>query len=105
MILYSVTINVNDTIHDEWVEWMRKKHIPEVMDTGCFASAEMFRIVSPEPDDGTTYGIQYAAKDILDYEKYQIEHAAILQTKLKDKYGRNFTSARTVMESLEDDLS
>jgi hypothetical protein len=84
---------------------MQKVHIPEVMETGCFESYEMFRIVSPEPDDGTTYCIHYTVKDILDYERYQIEHAAILITKHKDKYGRNFTAVRTVMESVEDDLS
>lgn len=104
MILYSITINVDDSIHDEWVEWIQKEHIPEVMETGCFGTAEMFRIVSPEPEDGTTYCIQYMASDISDYERYQIEHAAILQTKHKDKYGRNFTAVRTVMESLDDDL-
>jgi hypothetical protein len=105
MILYSVTINVDDSIHDEWVDWIQKVHIPEVMETECFGSAEMFRIVSPEPEEGTTYCIHYIANDILDYERYQIEHAAILQTKHKDKFGRNFTAVRTVMESLEDDLS
>jgi hypothetical protein len=105
MILYNVTINVNDSIHDEWLSWMEQEHIPEVMETECFGSAEIFRIVSPEPDEGTTYCIQYIANDILDYERYQLEHAAIFQTKHKDKFGKNFTAVRTVMESLEDDLS
>ncbi len=105
MILYSVTINVEDSIHDEWVKWMQQEHIPEVMETECFGSAEMFRIVSPEPEEGTTYCIQYMAGDISDYERYQIEHAAILQTKHKDKFGKKFTAVRTVMESMEDDLS
>jgi hypothetical protein len=98
MILYSVTINVDDSIHDRWYEWIKKEHIPEVMATGCFKSSEIFRVVSPEPEEGTTYCIQYYSDDIADYEKYQIEHAAILQTKHKDKFGNNFTSFRTVME-------
>jgi hypothetical protein len=105
MILYSVTINVDDTIHDDWLDWMEKEHIPEVMDTECFVSAEMFRVVSPEPEEGTTYCVQYVAGDISDYERYQIEHAAILQTKHKDKFGKKFTAVRTVMESMDDDIS
>ena len=105
MILYSVTINVDDSIHDEWVEWMQNEHIPEVMASGCFYDSEIFRVVSPETEDGTTYCIQYYAEDISDYEKYQIEQAAIMQTKLKDKYGKKFTAVRTVMEKLENDLS
>jgi len=105
MILYSVTINVDDSIHDEWVEWMQNEHIPEVMASGCFYDSDLFRIVSPETDDGTTYCVQYYAEDISDYEKYQIEHAAILQTKHKDKFGKKFTAVRAVMEKLENDLS
>ncbi|MEO8448027.1 MAG: DUF4286 family protein, partial [bacterium] len=28
MILYNVTVNVDDSVHDEWLEWMKTIHIP-----------------------------------------------------------------------------
>ncbi|MGQ3086877.1 DUF4286 family protein, partial [Flavobacterium sp.] len=30
MIIYNVTINIDDSVHDKWLTWMMEKHIPEV---------------------------------------------------------------------------
>lgn len=102
MIVYNVTVNVDDSIHDEWVEWMSKEHMPKVLETGCFKESNIYRIVSPEPDEneGQTYCIQYYAKTIDDYERYQLEYAAFLQSEHTEKYEGRFTAFRTVMESV-----
>lgn len=102
MIVYNVTINVDDSIHDEWVEWMTKQHIKGVLSTGCFKDGKIYRIVSPEPDEGEgqTYCIQYFAKTLDDFERYQFQHAAILQSEHQEKYEGKFTAFRTVMESV-----
>ena len=33
MIIYNVTVTLNENIHSRWVEWIRKEHIPEVLST------------------------------------------------------------------------
>jgi hypothetical protein len=38
MIVYNVTINLDHDIHDEWVKWMKEKHLHDVMATGMFTS-------------------------------------------------------------------
>ena len=37
MLVYNVTVKVNTDIHEEWLEWMKKTHIPEVLATGYFS--------------------------------------------------------------------
>lgn len=99
MLIYNIQLNVDDSIHDEWFEWMKKKHIPDVMNTGCFKESKIFRVLSPEPEEGTTnYVVHYVCNNLEDYEKYQIEHAAFLQSEHKDKFGSKFTAYRTLME-------
>jgi hypothetical protein len=100
MLIYSVTINVDEDIHDEWLGWMSSEHIPDVIATRCFSDYRMYRILSPETEDGETYVIQYRCDTVEDYERYQIEHAAILQSEHKDKYGGRFTAFRTLMEEV-----
>ena len=34
MIIYNVTSNIDESIHDEWLNWMRQEHIPQVLGTG-----------------------------------------------------------------------
>ena len=69
MIIYNVTVSlVDQTIHEEWLNWMKTKHIPDVMNTGCFLSNKICRLMV---DDEITYAIQYTCKDLATLEKYQ----------------------------------
>ncbi len=102
MILYNVTVNVDDTIHDEWLEWMTKQHIPDVLSTGLFTDNKMFKITDPEPEEGKTYSIQYFCKSMEDYAKYRVEHAPFLQDKHEKKYGGRFVAFRTLLTEVSD---
>ena len=55
MIIYNVTINIEESISQEWMSWMQKTHIPEVMNTGMFVSAKMTRVMVEEQMGGITY--------------------------------------------------
>ena len=46
MIIYNVTVTLNENIHSRWVEWIRKEHIPEVLSTRLFKKAVLSRIIS-----------------------------------------------------------
>ena len=55
MILYNVTVNVEDGIHHDWLTWMKETHIPDVMNTGMFIENKMLKLLSQLPDEeGTT---------------------------------------------------
>ena len=53
MIIYNVTINIEESISQEWLCWIQKTHIPEVMNTGMFISAKMTRVMVEEQMGGT----------------------------------------------------
>ena len=60
MLLYNVTVSIDPQIEQEWLEWMRKNHIPDVMQTGCFLESRISR-VHGEEQGGLTYAITYLA--------------------------------------------
>lgn len=99
MILYNVTVNIDDSVHDEWLRWMKNEHIPEVLATGLFIDCKIFRIKSD--DEGNTYSIQYFLDSMEDYERYAREHAPALQLKHTEKYKDKFTAFRTLLETVE----
>lgn len=100
MIIYNVTINVDDNAHNEWLEWMQKIHIPEVLSTGLFTGYRLCRLLDVE-DDGTTYSVQYSCKNLIDYHRYKAEHATRLQQETLNKFGEKFTAFRTLLEVVE----
>jgi hypothetical protein len=101
MIVYNVTLNIEDDVHDSWLKWMQETHIPEVMETGMFQEYSMSKLLTRQHDEtGTTYVIQYLAKTQEDYDNYQKDFAPALQAKTQVLFGGKFVAFRTLMERI-----
>ncbi|MCU0422608.1 MAG: DUF4286 family protein [Bacteroidia bacterium] len=101
MIIYNVTVNVEEEVCQLWETWMKDKHIPEVMKTGMFISYSFHKLLTRQDDEtGTTYVIQYSAPDMKHYEKYQQEFAPSLQADALKMFKDKFIAFRTVMEKI-----
>ncbi|RYD78319.1 MAG: DUF4286 family protein [Sphingobacteriales bacterium] len=101
MILYNVTINIDEHVHDEWLSWMKHEHIPMVMETGYFVTYKLFRIMHKmEGETGHTYSVQFFAANVTDYETYRDTQAPRLQEITAQKYGGRFAAFRTVLEEV-----
>ncbi|WP_317899203.1 DUF4286 family protein [Aurantibacillus circumpalustris] len=99
MFIYNVTVNIDDEVHQQWVKWMKEKHIPDVMKTGCFIDSQMVKVLYVE-DHGHTFSTQYKFLEMADIEKYQKEFAPALQAEHKEMFGEKYTAFRTVLEIL-----
>jgi hypothetical protein len=98
-IIYNVTVNIDDSVHDEWLQWMKEKHIPDVMATGYFLENKICRILVNE-ESGTSYSIQYTCASMDDLKEYQQKHAPALQKEHSEKYKDKFVAFRTLLEIL-----
>ena len=96
MILYNVTISIDPDVHDEWLQWMKETHIPDVMATGLFIENKIARILAEE-EGGKAYSIQYLLRNMDDYETYQQEHAPRLQAEHIERYDGKFGAFRTLL--------
>lgn len=101
MYIYNVTINVEDEIHDAWFEWMKNKHIPDMLATGKFLEAKMSRVMVQEEKGGTTYSIQYGLQDKATLEAYLQEDAERLRSDGTDRFGDKFVAFRTELQVLD----
>jgi hypothetical protein len=101
MIIYNVSVHVEDAIHDEWLVWMKTKHLPDVMQTGMFVEYKMAKLLTRQEDEtGITYIIQYYAKTMQDYETYVAEYAPALKAETAKRYGDKILAFRTLMEEI-----
>ena len=99
MIIYNVTCNVEKEMAEEWLQWMKTEHIPEVMETGCFLEYKILRLFNPEQDDeGINYAIQYTCESLEKLEFYRSEFGPTLQSKTLTKYGDKVFAYRSVLE-------
>jgi hypothetical protein len=100
MIIYNVTVNIEDSVHDDWLQWMKKVHIPEVMSTGCFVEYRFARVMVEE-ESGTTYSIQYLTKNMDSLMDYRNNFAQKLQADTSARYGNQLVAFRTLLELID----
>lgn len=100
MHIYNVTINIDESVHDEWIDWMKTEHIPEMLATGKFTQALMSKVLVKEEMGGITYSVQYQTKDMATLKRYYQENAEAMREKSKRFEGKA-VSFRTEMEIIE----
>jgi len=101
MIIYSVTIYIQKDVEKEWLDWMKKIHIQDIIDTGHFNSYKIYKVIVPShsPDE-TAYCIQYDCKSMEDYTLYLEKHASRLQREHTIKFQNKVKAARALMEEI-----
>jgi hypothetical protein len=100
MLLYNITIILEEAAEGDWLAWMQNEHIPMVMDTGKFVSNRLLKVVD-SPNEGVTYCVQYVADNMSDYESYRLEHAPALQEELNIRFKDRHVAFRTLMEYVD----
>ena len=79
MYIYNVTINIEEEVHDEWLDWMKNEHIPDMLATGKFSKALMTKVLVDEEMGGITYSVQYTTQSKDTLQRYYNEDAGRLR--------------------------
>ena len=101
MIIYNVTSNIDESIHEKWLVWI-KEHIPQVLATGCFTEARLSRVLVEEEMGGTTYAVQYFTDSKTKLESYYQNHAPKLRQEGLQLFGDKMLAFRTELEVMEE---
>ena len=98
MIVYNVTIKIQESIKQDWLQWLMEEHIPDIISTGCFTHAVILQLLEVDDSEGPTYAVQYFAESKGLYNNYIENHAAGMRQKGFDKWGDKFIAFRSVMQ-------
>lgn len=102
MIIYNVTINIHESVHDQWMTWMQEKHINDVLATGKFSSARMVKVLIEEEMGGVTYSIQYITENKETLQRYYDEDAPRLREEALELFGDKMLAFRTELELISE---
>jgi len=100
-LIYNVTIGVTEQRAEEWLSWMRREHIPELLKTGLFQKAILVRVRGHEQQGSATFAVQYYCESMQHYERYENEYAAGLRGKSAALFGESAHAFRTLLEVVE----
>ena len=102
MIIYNVTICVDKEVELLWTEWMRSKHIIEVMQTNCFIKYQFGRIISYKEEGAVSYTVAYFCENMKNLHEYQAKFANKLQQDYHQNFANKTNTFRTLIEVIEE---
>jgi hypothetical protein len=101
MILYNVTIKLSWDIHNEWLQWMKEEHMPEMLAIGCFTKYQLLRLLEVDEEEGPTYAAQYYGDSKALYNQYIEKFSTAQREKGLQKWGNRFIAFRSVMQVVD----
>lgn len=99
MIIYSVTVSIEQEIEADWLPWMLEEHLPEVMASGYFNRYDFHKIIEPIVDpDRTSYNVLYEIESLEKLNDYRRTAGSILQEKQSSRFGESALAIRSILE-------
>ncbi len=99
--IYNVTANIDDSIHDEWLKWV-KQHIPQVLATGKFEKATLTKVLVEEDMGGLTYSIQYQSYSRAALDKFYEEDAPKFRAEAMKLFADKMLAFRTELQIIDE---
>ena len=99
MIIYSVTITTEAGVESEWLDWMKRVHVPDVVRTGCFSECRVYKVVDSTAAE-PSYVMQYHRRSLEEYHRYRDNFAPALQKEHSDRFAGRFRGARQLLEEV-----
>jgi hypothetical protein len=99
MTIYSVTIAIQASIESDWLDWMNKVHVPDVLKTGCFLKCRLCKVLESGGEE-VTYVLQYDCRSLVEYQRYRDNFAPALQKEHTDRFAGKFRGSRQLLEEI-----
>jgi hypothetical protein len=101
MLLYNITYLIPTEITKAWLEWMKEKHIPAIMETKLFEKNTLLQLINIDEKDGLTFALQLYIVSELKYDEYEKNFAPTLRLDAKQVWGEEIMSFRTLMRIVQ----
>ncbi|SDK65212.1 protein of unknown function [Catalinimonas alkaloidigena] len=98
MILYNVTYNVDESIEQEWLAWLKASYLPAVLSTGLFHDSAVYLLHGAYASEGVTYSVQLFAESFDKVNVFEQLYAARFQQEHEAHFGGQFVQFQTLME-------
>lgn len=98
MFLYNVTVGIDQANEAEWLRWMKESHMQNVLNTGMFLSAKIYKVLHDNEDGTLSYSVQYIAESLENVVQYLEKFAPALIEEHRQKF--KHVAFRTLLEEV-----
>ena len=98
MIIYNLTVNIEQDVELPWKDWIKGVYIPKVLATGYFSSARMFRLIEDNNANESTYSIRFSTDTFRSVEQFLELEAPLLAAEHQHRFRHKHVAFRTVLQ-------
>lgn len=100
MLLYNITVGIDNDIEDTWLAWIKEDFLPRIMETGLFSDSKVYKILHDDNEGSTSYSIQLFAERIQNINFYLQAHAPDLIEEHRQKFLNRHVVFQTLLEEV-----
>ncbi len=97
MVAYIVHVKISESAHERWYDWMIDKHMGDLLNTGCFEDARMYRDEANDGDGRRAYRFVYLAKSQDELQRYTHEFAPELKREHSELFAGEVEAWREIL--------
>ncbi|MHC5201161.1 DUF4286 family protein [Myroides sp. LJL119] len=102
MIVYNITVNIHEDVHDKWLQWAQNTYIPGLIQTGKFSKARMVKVLVDEQMGGITYSLQFETDSRETLEKFYEQDANHFEDQARSLFGELMLTFKTELEVIKE---
>jgi len=100
MLLYNITVGIDKEVENEWLQWMKKEHIPEVLSTKLFFDFKIYKVLHDQDEGNISYSVQYFARTLNDVMIYFEKFAPTMMNRLQIRFKNKHVAFMTLLEEV-----
>jgi len=100
MYIYNMTFNVDKEIEQEWLDFIKQKFIPEMLQSGLITSSLTSKIMVDETQ-GNSYSIQFATENKEKLQEFIDEDLYPILNKLHLKFSPKMVYFATELDVID----
>lgn len=100
MLIFNTTLHLEDSVHDECLEFLKKVYIPRSLEGSFLEQPSLARIEKLHEESGVSYALQFKTSDIDTLNQWADEVGEFLQQQLTELFGNKVTGFATLLEEI-----
>ena len=99
-IVYNITVQPDQSVAEQWLQWQLLEQGPQVVATGCFTHFTVLRLLDVDEALGPTYAVQYHSNSIELYLRFVQEFEYLHSRGTTEKWGQQLVFFETIMQQV-----
>lgn len=101
MIIFNTTFHVEESLKEDFIEYMLQKFIPASTKSGILKSPRLAQVFGSEEDEGLSFAMEFSVSDLNTLEIWNMKESNTVYEPLLHEFKEKIIGFSTIMETID----